>query len=284
MKTGLCLAGGGSYGILITGYLKAIEEKGIKFDFMTTSSVGTTNGLLYSVGGLDALYKLWLNVKTSDIYKTPWCKLTNLKRKQALNDSAPLARMIREVFDYKKLQNLPYDVVINATGYTAGQHGACSINIKDLDEDELKRFALASASPPFFFPLVKFRGGLYGDAGVTNNYAINQAMAAGCDTIILMLPSKLGQPKQINAWTDLIAGSLDLAMKSQLDLQRGAIKTVNKIIDDVNQVLEPDYRKINLITIEPDRYFDFDFLDFDFKGLNREELIDYGYEIANKAL
>lgn len=251
---------------------------------MTTSSVGTTNGLLYSVGGLPALYTLWRTVRTRDIYKKPWCKLSALARRQSLNDSSPLAEMIREVFDYNALQNLPYEVEINATGYTPGQHGACSINIKDLDENELKKFALASSSPPFFFPLVKFRGGWYGDAGVTNNYAINRAMKAGCDTIILMLPAKLGTPKVIGNWTDLIASSLDLAMKSQLELQIGAISTVNDIIDDVNEVLEPDYKKINLIKIEPDRYFDFDFLDFDFKGQDREELIDYGYKIACKVL
>jgi hypothetical protein len=99
-----------------------------------------------------------------------------------------------------------------------------------------------------------------------------------------MLPSKLGQPKNSNHWTDIVAASMDLAMKSQLNIQVGAIETVNHIIDRVNVVLEPDYTKIKLITIEPDRYFHFDFLDFDFKGLDRMELIDYGYEIACKAL
>lgn len=285
----ICGAGGGSRGIFQGGCLKAVEElvinAGLPVSVVTSSSVGTLNLLKFSQDGYKSVEELWLRVKTKSIYKKPWSKTVRFLTRSSMYDSSPLAKMIREEIHWDKLQNLPYSFIIHTTSFTPEASGEYSISIGAMEgPEDLHKFALASASPPAFFPLVKHGGLDLGDSGVTNNYAISTALDMGCDTIILMLPAMVGTPAPIKGGFDVLKSVMDLSMRSQYKLQIKSVNKINKIIDEINVNLEPDYKKIKLIVIEPDKEFSFDFLDFDFKGEDRKELLNYGYNIAKKVL
>ena len=50
MKKGLVLSGGGARGVCHLGVIKALDEFGVKFDYIAGTSVGSVVGALYSYG------------------------------------------------------------------------------------------------------------------------------------------------------------------------------------------------------------------------------------------
>ena len=50
MKLGICLSGGGVKGAAHIGALKAFEEAGIKFDYISGTSSGSIVATLYAIG------------------------------------------------------------------------------------------------------------------------------------------------------------------------------------------------------------------------------------------
>ena len=50
MKVGLVLSGGGARGVCHLGVIKALQEFGVKFDFISGTSAGSIVGCLFSYG------------------------------------------------------------------------------------------------------------------------------------------------------------------------------------------------------------------------------------------
>ena len=69
MKTlGLALGAGGSRGVAHVGFLKALEENGIKPDFIAGTSIGSVVGAFYAIGySPDYMLKVALGLKSRDI-------------------------------------------------------------------------------------------------------------------------------------------------------------------------------------------------------------------------
>lgn len=71
MKQALVLAGGGSKGAYQSGCIKALIKLGYNFNIVTGTSVGALNALLVVQKDYEALYKLWDEIKISDVLKDP---------------------------------------------------------------------------------------------------------------------------------------------------------------------------------------------------------------------
>lgn len=71
MKQALVLAGGGAKGAYQAGCIKAMREIGYDFDIVTGTSIGALNALLVVQKDYEALYKLWDEIKISDVLKDP---------------------------------------------------------------------------------------------------------------------------------------------------------------------------------------------------------------------
>jgi predicted acylesterase/phospholipase RssA len=69
IRRGLVLEGGGAKGAWQFGVLKALDEAGIKFDYVAGSSVGALNGALWAAGRLDLGDELWNSLSLSKVYK-----------------------------------------------------------------------------------------------------------------------------------------------------------------------------------------------------------------------
>src|SRR5574344_1993639 len=59
MKRGLVLEGGGAKGAYQAGAIKALNKRGIYFDGVCGTSIGSINAAFYACRNFNALYKLW---------------------------------------------------------------------------------------------------------------------------------------------------------------------------------------------------------------------------------
>ena len=73
MKTGLVLSGGGARGVCHLGVIKALEEFGVTFDFISGTSAGAVVGCLYSYGYKpDEILKIIQNTSFFKSLKIAW--------------------------------------------------------------------------------------------------------------------------------------------------------------------------------------------------------------------
>src|SRR3712207_1245182 len=71
-RTAFVLSGGGPYGALQVGTLKALFEAGVKPDLVVGTSVGSMNAAFVAFGphlqGMDRLTRIWLEFGDSDLF------------------------------------------------------------------------------------------------------------------------------------------------------------------------------------------------------------------------
>jgi NTE family protein len=264
--------------------LKAFYDLGLDYDYIYGSSAGTLNSIVYHAGDYDKLTSLWMGIHNKDIYnKSPMTYKNILTEKAAVYDSSPLFNFIKKNIDIPGLRkNNKRKFYINATNLTT--RSSLSMEVQDLTDEEIPLMAKASASVPLYFERVIFRGQELVDSGVVNNYSITEALDDGCDTLIVMAPTNKPGKITINHGLDMLSATLTLSISSDLEKESKGIFAVNKILDCVNLNLEPDFRKIKYIQIMPDVDFGFGFLDFEYAGHDRKELINYGYNLARNVL
>lgn len=197
--------------------------------------------------------------------------------------SKPLARTLIDYVDPKKLKAEPRDFYISTTDYFAKEN--ITRECKSFgDNDDLLRFILASASPPTFFSPVIFEGKTLVDGGLTSNYNVAEAIKLeDVTTVILMVPSPKETRKYVSSMVDMIEDSISIGMQNQLKEEIGSVNRINKIISKASGDIT-GYKNINLITIIPTLPINFGFLDFKYKGYDRKELIQYGYDLAKPLL
>lgn len=283
-KIGLSLCGGGGRGIVQAGYLKAWAELGFDYQNLYGVSVGALNGSLLHQGDFDLIEKLWMDIRTKDVYR--WSLLDIWRPfarwNSSLYNSKPLEKLIDRVLDYDRILSNPKSFYINASDFS----NACnlSLEIHDLlDKPELVQFLKASASPPIFFPYVNFRGSNLCDGGVVSNYNLHTAANHGCDTIVLMSPTNITVEPFIDNIAEMLALVSTIPSYAFLDREMQAVDNTNRIIDTVNVSLEPDYRPIKKVLIRPPVPINISLLDFDYKR-SRKELLNTGYQIAKDVL
>jgi len=66
-KVGLALGSGSARGLAHIGVIRALEEAGIKVDYVAGTSIGSLIGAVYASGKLDALEKVYLGFDWKDI-------------------------------------------------------------------------------------------------------------------------------------------------------------------------------------------------------------------------
>lgn len=279
-KVGLLLNGAGAKGIIQSGMAKAVFDHGIEYDTMYGSSAGSLNGILIHQGHMDQMKDLWMNIKTSDIYKwSLWDAINPFTKKACLFDSSPLLDTITRNLDFNAIYGNPRNFVISATDYTTW--APFFAEVKTLSEEELPLALYASASPPIYFPFVKLRGQLLSDAGVLTNYNINQAVKDGMDTLIV-LGFAVPEPHEPVDVRDNVSETFSIAMQGYFEKELSFVEQINKVIS----VLPPNttpYRPIKVVKIVPPKATGIALLDFDYKQ-DREELWQSGYDLAKEIL
>jgi NTE family protein len=203
VKVGLVLSGGGAKGLAHIGAIKAIEDAGVRIDYIGGTSMGAIIGALYASGysanQLDSIFnvvdfntliqddiprsaKTFYEKEESDKYALtlPFDKFqigfpSGLSKGQNVyNLISKLTAHVNTTNDFSKLP-IPFFCV--ATNVETGKEII-------LDKGYLPRAVTASGALPTLFSPVSIDDMLLVDGGVVNNYPVDEVKAKGMDIII----------------------------------------------------------------------------------------------------
>lgn len=203
-KIGLVLSGGGAKGLAHIGVLKALEENGIKIDYITGTSMGAVIAALYSVGYTPSeIEKLTYNLDfkeilngESDRSKTPlenrlkknrsvavirYDKSLNFSLPKGLTDSNATYLKLKELlkgYDEKQdFDELPIPLRVIATDLNTGEAVA-------FKSGDLARVITASMAIPTLTDPVRIEETLYIDGMIARNFPVEDILAMGAEIII----------------------------------------------------------------------------------------------------
>ncbi|WP_461533823.1 patatin-like phospholipase family protein [Sinomicrobium sp.] len=224
IKVGLVLSGGGAKGLAHIGVLKAIEEAGVRIDYIGGTSMGGIVGALYASGysaeQLDSIFRV---VDFSELIQDnlPRSARTFYEKKnyeryaltlpfdkfkvsfpRALSKGQNiynlLVKLLYHVNDVEDFDKLPIPFFCIATNVETGE-------AVKLDKGYLPEAILASGAFPSLFNPVDIEGKVLIDGGVVNNYPIEELKALGADKIIgVDVQDPLADRDQLNSAMDIL--------------------------------------------------------------------------------
>jgi NTE family protein len=170
MKVGLVLSGGGIRGVAHLGVIKAIEEAGVKTDYLSGTSAGAIIGALYSYGYKpDEILQMILSTSFFKSLKIAWTT-KGLLRIDGLHD------VLLKYLPINSFDALKIPLVVAATDVKRGK-------IEYFSQGELIQPLLCSSCVPAVFDPYRFNGLLYLDGGILDNLPV-KAIHDKCDVII----------------------------------------------------------------------------------------------------
>ena len=183
-KTAFVLAGGGSFGAVQVGMLRAILEHGLKADMVVGSSVGAINGAYFAgdptADGVKNLIELWRGIRRHDVFPVSWRTLLGFVwRRDFLISQDGLRQLIDAHLPYRNLEDAKLPVHVVATDLLSG--GSIVLS-KGSAADAI----IASTAIPAAFPPVQVSELYLCDGAVTSNTPVRVAVACGATRLIVM--------------------------------------------------------------------------------------------------
>lgn len=286
MTKALCLSGGGSKGAYQLGVLKKwMGEQGQDYKIMTGVSVGALNiaGLSQTKYGnpkeaIDWLTDLWLEkVSTKAIYKRwyPFGRLHSLWLK-SVYDSSPLASLVHDSFDHKKMLLSGKQLAVGAVCLDDGEHRF----VRETDP-QFVDWILASSSFPIFLNPVEIQGKLWSDGGIKNVTPLGQAIKMGATEIDVIVTNKLWVPNQ---WTSETKKAIPDQIIRTMSLMNDKIMEDDiKITGLKNEIAisSDKYKHIKFRVVMPSKNLIDNANSLNFDPVLIREMLAQGYDEAN---
>ncbi|MEN8137387.1 MAG: patatin-like phospholipase family protein [Bacteroidota bacterium] len=166
----LALSGGGARGAIHLGVLKAFDENNIKIDAVSGTSIGAIIGALYCAGNSPDYIKTFTNTKS---FKKIFAFSLNNKGLLKMDKMIKLLSTLIPENDFDKLKTPFYSCVSNL------DEGTFEI----LENGDLYKSIVASASIPIVFEPVTIKGKSYIDGGLFNNLPVDPLINKKCKII-----------------------------------------------------------------------------------------------------
>lgn len=171
-RIGLALGSGSSRGWAHIGAIRALEEHGVKPDFVCGTSIGALVGAIYASGQLDALEGWVTSLAWSKVVR-----LMDITWKGGLIRGQRLFNLFGSTFDNRELDELEIRFGCVATELSSGreiwlQHGPLL---------DLVRASIAM--PGLFTPVVR-DGTVLVDGGLVNPVPVSMCRAFGAEIVI----------------------------------------------------------------------------------------------------
>lgn len=231
MKLALCLAGGGVKGAAHVGVLKALEERKIKFDYITGASSGSIVATLNAVGyQSDDIYQIFNDY----CYKIKYVDIKNIfklgvglifKRKliiEGLNSGEAIEKIMCEVCAKKSIYNINQihqKLLIPSISLNDGKiyffssfqnRSPYSDNIVYVNDMNIGKCVRASCSYPGVFEPCRYQDIPLVDGGIRENIPWKIAKECGADKVLCVaFESDKKIQKKINI-IDVISNSLGI--------------------------------------------------------------------------
>ena len=183
-KTAFVLPGGGSFGAIQVGMLRALAENGMVPDFVVGTSVGALNSAYYSAAadpaGVARLEIIWRGLRRQDVFPTGLSWLAQLIwRGNASIATSGLLALIEKHLPYRRIEEAPIPLHILATDFISGAPVV-------LSEGPVGEAILASAAIPAAFPPVKIGGRYLADGALAHKTPLMVAADLGATRIVLL--------------------------------------------------------------------------------------------------
>lgn len=261
-KVGLVFSGGGAKGFAHIGALKAIDEVGIRVDYIGGTSMGAVVGSLYAAGySALAIEKIMKDLKFRDLVQKEISRkskpfyqkendhkyllrlsLENSKIKipsgltdgqEVLNYLSQYTQHVNTVTDFNEL---PIPFVCIATDL---ENGAQVLLNKGYLPDAVR----ASASFPTLLEPIELDGKLLVDGGIVNNFPVDEVLAMGADLIIGVDvgDGKLLKKEDINSVIDVLNQVVSYQMLEEADLAKK---------DKTNVYIRPDISPYSVVSFD----------------------------------
>lgn len=214
-KIGLVLEGGGAKGAYEIGACKALEEMDVKITAVTGTSVGALNAALVAQHDIDKAYRLWANIKPSQVMnidEEKFKKLMHLEIKptdikyyltkfreivtEGGIDVTPLYKLIKKNVNESKLRKS--DIAMGMVTVSLTNRKALEVFIEDIPEGQVADYLFASANFPLFRS-AKIGDKVFLDGGIYDNLPVRMLTKRGYRTIITIQVGGLGIKRKINS-------------------------------------------------------------------------------------
>ena len=282
VSVGLVLSGGGARGLAHIGVLKAIEQAGVKIDYIAGTSTGAIVGALYASGytasQLDLMFKQvdfstliqdqvprrakTFNEKDERIkyaLTLPFDGFeisfpTGLSNGQNIyNLFSKLTSHVNHLTDFSKLP-IPFLCVA-----TNAENGEMVL----LENGYLPRAVSASGALPTLFNPVVINDMILIDGGIVNNYPIKELKAKGVDVIIgVDVQDGIKKKKDLTSALDIVLQVNNYTSVKQMQTK---IKDTDVYIkpnieefsvvsfDDANRIVQAGFEAANQVTQKLER-------------------------------
>lgn len=182
---GLALGSGGARGAAHAGFLQALDEKGIKPNFIAGSSMGSVVGAAYANGMKPSQIKdLLLSIKGGDIFDVSLRPLTKL----GLLKGHKVEEILKEHFGDMAVEDLKIPYCCVATDMLTGRGVTLG------GKKSLAQSVLASSAIPSVFRPVRMDGMLLIDGGIVNRVPVTEVKNMGADVVVAV--DVLGETKR----------------------------------------------------------------------------------------
>lgn len=201
-KTAFVLGGGGRWGAVEVGMLKALDEAGVEPDLVLGTSIGAFNGSVISSRpgseGVAQLADLWERISRAGILSgSLFSRMRNVATfKPAIHDASEIRRMLEEVHgENARIEDLklPFQCVAASIERAAEQWFSSGPLIDAL---------LASSAIPALFPPVEIAGEHYYDGGLVNSVPLTRALDLGASRVFVLqvgrVESELRLPERLH--------------------------------------------------------------------------------------
>ncbi|KSA12787.1 patatin-like phospholipase family protein [Maribacter dokdonensis] len=154
---GLVLSGGGIRGMAHIGVIKAMQEFGLEANVVSGSSIGALVGALYAADkSVEDMLRFF---KETPLFKYNYFAVA----KPGLLNSESYITSFKQYFPEDSFAALNRELHVVATNLQKGEE-------LFIHEGELIKPLLASAALPPVFSPVEYKGELYADGGIMNNF------------------------------------------------------------------------------------------------------------------
>ncbi len=262
LKVGLVLSGGGALGIAHLGILEAIEEAGLRIDYITGTSMGSLVGGLYSIGyTTEQLVEIVESNNFMDLFSE------DKNRRYVSNYERPTQGRTIASFPVEKTKiDLPLGILSGQNVYTFlsrltwNVHGtesfdnfpipyrAVATNIETgeavtFDSGYLPDAMRASISIPSVFEPHQIGDKVYLDGGLIRNIPVEDAIEMGANyTIAVDVSSDLKERDSLNTFASILNQTVLFRVEDYAEKQK-ELADLNIEVDELDPFDAADFDK-----------------------------------------
>ena len=290
---GLALGSGGARGLTHIGVLRAIEEKGIKIDYISGCSIGALVGGAYALGmSVDEIEEIALKTNWKQLVKlfSPSLSLSSL-----VNDNY-LSEFLFTIFGDKTFNDLKIPFSAVASDIQNGE----SVVIQDSD---ILTAVRASISIPILFSPVTIANRKLVDGGLVNPVPVDVVKQNNLDRIIAVNLRRFGSfginsendKEIIKVQSNVKELSLNekiqyfiknpIAYISNSTSKKNPEPKIGNILNQMLIIVQVQIGDLSLKINKPDVLIEPDTGEFNLFDFNKaKQLIKIGYDTAKKQL